>query len=138
MERKASCSCGQLSILVEGEPNIVAACNCLECQKRTGSVFGVSSYFDDGKVLKKNGKSNVYQRTSESGLNVEQNFCPNCGSTVYWKADVFEKSTGIAVGCFLEPDFPEPNFTVWNSSKHSWVTFPEHWVSSETQEIKDE
>jgi hypothetical protein len=76
MERKASCSCGQLSVSVKGEPKIVAVCNCLECQKRTGSVFGVSSYFDDEQVIIKSGKSNFYRRTSDAGLSVEQSFCP--------------------------------------------------------------
>lgn len=137
MERIALCSCGQLSISVKGEPKIVAVCNCLECQKRTGSVFGVSSYFDDDQVIEKSGKSNLYKRTSDAGLSLEQSFCPDCGSTVYWKAEIFEKYTGIAVGCFSAPDFPEPKFTVWNISKHSWVSFPEHWASSETQAIEE-
>ena len=38
-EKKASCQCGQLEVVVPGEPDIVTACNCLACQKRTGAVF---------------------------------------------------------------------------------------------------
>ncbi|MDB5537376.1 MAG: hypothetical protein JWQ65_2251, partial [Devosia sp.] len=33
--RTASCSCGQLSIEVEGEPGGVGVCHCLACQRRT-------------------------------------------------------------------------------------------------------
>ena len=135
MERKASCSCGQLSIRVKGEPKIVAACSCLKCQKRTGSVFGVSSYFDDDQVIERIGESNSYERTSDSGLKVERKFCPICGSTVYWKADILDKYTGVAVGAFADPEFPEPTFSAWNKSKHSWVSFPENWKSSDTQEF---
>ena len=37
--RTASCSCGQLSIEVDGAPLGVGICHCLACQRRTGSVF---------------------------------------------------------------------------------------------------
>lgn len=136
MQRKASCSCGQLSILVKGEPNVVVACNCLECQKTTGSVFGVSSYFDDDQVLEKTGASSTFERYSEAGRRLKSHFCSSCGSTVYWKAEVLENQTGIAVGCFADPEFPEPKLVAWNASRHGWVGFPGHCMSSVTQDFE--
>lgn len=44
-ERIASCSCGQLTARVTGEPVRVSICHCLACQRRTGSVFGVQARF---------------------------------------------------------------------------------------------
>ena len=41
--RRASCSCGQLTVEVEGDPVRVSICHCLACQRRTGSVFGVQA-----------------------------------------------------------------------------------------------
>ena len=41
----ASCSCGQLSIEVHGEPRGVGVCHCLACQRRTGSVFAALASF---------------------------------------------------------------------------------------------
>ena len=38
--RTATCSCGQLRLACEGEPVRISICHCLECQKRTGSIFG--------------------------------------------------------------------------------------------------
>lgn len=135
MERKASCSCKQLKIVVRGDPRLVATCNCLECQSKTGSVFGVSSYFDDEQVLETVGESRVFETSNDIGRKIRRHFCPNCGTTVYWKAEIFSDKTGIAVGCFSDPNFPEPTATVWTSSKHSWVNYPKHWSSSETQEL---
>jgi hypothetical protein len=40
--RLASCSCGQLTAQVAGEPVRISICHCLACQRRTGSVFGAS------------------------------------------------------------------------------------------------
>ncbi|WP_349236418.1 GFA family protein [Bosea sp. UNC402CLCol] len=43
--REARCSCGQLRITCRGEPAIVALCHCRECQRRTGSAYGVAAFF---------------------------------------------------------------------------------------------
>lgn len=136
MERTASCACGQLSIKVSGNPRIVATCSCTQCQKRTGSVFGVSSYFRDSQVLEISGESVKASRKADSGLDISGNFCPKCGSTVFWKGDFIKGHTGVAVGCFADPDFPEPTASVWNATRHPWVTFPDDWASAENQELR--
>ena len=45
MTRIAHGCCGSLRAEANGEPVLVHVCNCTECQRRTGSVFGVSSFF---------------------------------------------------------------------------------------------
>ena len=136
MERKATCACGQLSLQMTGDPNFVIACSCLKCQKRTGAVFGVSSYFDDEQIIGIYGDSNSFIKINDSGSKTTRQFCPDCGSTVYWKSEFFDKYTGVPVGAFADPEFPEPSFSVWNQSKHPWVAFPEQWTCSDTQEIE--
>jgi hypothetical protein len=34
-----------LRVEVSADPDAVVACHCGECQRRTGSVFGVGAYF---------------------------------------------------------------------------------------------
>lgn len=135
MNRKASCSCGQLTVDVSGDPKRVLACNCLQCQKRTGSVLGVSSYFANDKIVSISGESNTYERSSDSGRKIQSNFCPECGTTVFWKAEVFPELTGVAVGCFTDSNFPEPQAIAWTSTKHDWVSYPDDLPSSRTQEF---
>ncbi|RLA03594.1 MAG: aldehyde-activating protein [Gammaproteobacteria bacterium] len=135
MQRSASCSCGQLTINVSGEPGFVVACNCLKCQKRTGSVFGVSAYFEDTQVDSVTGNATLFEKVSDSGNLSKRHFCPECGTTVYWQGASLPDKTGIAVGCFSDPNFPEPEMVVWTSSKHGWVTYPDAWLSSDTQEF---
>ena len=48
--RIAHCCRGSLRAEATGEPVLVAACHCIECQRRTGSPFGVSAYFPKGQV----------------------------------------------------------------------------------------
>jgi len=37
--RRAACSCGQLRLIIEGEPSRISMCHCLECQRRTDAVM---------------------------------------------------------------------------------------------------
>ena len=137
MERTARCLCGELKIRVEGDPKLSLACNCLNCQRRTGSAFAVSAYFANEAVIEMSGNPKKFHGKSDDGNNATTAFCGNCGSTVYWSADIFTGLVGIAVGCFSDPNFPEPSAAVWNRSKHSWVMFPDHWHKMEKQEPKD-
>ena len=41
--RTATCRCGQLRAECQGEPVRVSVCHCLDCQKRTGSVFAAQA-----------------------------------------------------------------------------------------------
>ena len=136
MNRKAECSCGKVQIELAGDPKMVVTCSCLNCQKRTGSVFGVSAYFGNDQRVSKQGYPKLFVDTSDDERKLFRSFCPDCGSTVYWEAEFMPNAVGVAVGCFEDPKFPEPVAAAWNRSKHDWVNFPESWPKSDTQEFK--
>ena len=48
--REAACHCGQLRLEVTGDPFVVSICHCLDCQRRTGSAFGMQSAFKPDQV----------------------------------------------------------------------------------------
>jgi hypothetical protein len=133
IRRTASCACGQLSVEVEGEPAVVLSCSCTQCQKRTGSVFGVSAYFAKDQVQPPRGRHAAAKRSSDAGRSLEGHFCPDCGSTVFWLAEVFPDRIGVAVGCFADPDFPAPAAAIWVQRKHHWVSFPAGMRTFDTQ-----
>lgn len=127
--RLASCSCGQLTAQVVGEPVRISICHCLACQRRTGSVFGQQARFlrDDVTI---SGNSTAYVRVGDEGSRISFHFCPQCGSTVYYKPEGLEAFVAIPVGAFADPGFPAPEYSVYESRKHSWVVPPseaEHW-----------
>ena len=83
--REAACHCGQLRLQVAGDPFAVSICNCLACQRRTGSAFGMQAGFkaDQVQVL---GRFNDYARISDEADSKEHlfHFCPDCGSQVFY------------------------------------------------------
>lgn len=122
--RVASCGCGAFSIALTGEPVRVNLCNCIDCQRRTGSVFGVGAYFNRPDVGQISGKSTQFDRSAESGNTLSFRFCPTCGTTLHWENNARPGVIDVAVGAFADPEFPSPGLIVWTDRKHSWVTMP--------------
>lgn len=118
--RIASCSCGQLRLTCQGEPGRVSMCHCLECQKRTGSVFSTQARFPrDGVSI--TGHTSIWARQGDSGGTATFHFCPTCGATVYWEMDWAPDSLAIAVGAFADPTFPPPTVMVYEDRMHPWA-----------------
>jgi hypothetical protein len=122
MPRIAHCCCGSLRVETTGEPIVVGACHCRECQRRTGAPFGVGAYFEKAQV-RAEGASKVYVRDGQEGRKVRLYFCPECGTTVYWDSDRRPELIGVTLGAFADPSFPEPTISIWEKSRHPWVAF---------------
>lgn len=121
--RFASCSCGQLSAEVSGEPVRNSICHCLACQRRTGSVVAQQArYLREGVTI--SGTSTQYTRTGDGGGQATFHFCPQCGAIVYYEIAGLDSYVAIPVGAFADPDFPPPTVSVYESRKHSWVIPP--------------
>jgi hypothetical protein len=67
------------------------------------------------------GTSKEFTRVAANGGKVHTYFCPNCGSTIYWKADNLPSLIGVAVGALGDPKYPAPGRSVFEQSKHHWV-----------------
>jgi len=121
--RTASCSCGQLSVTCTGEPFRISMCHCLECQKRTGSTFGVQARWNADQVTI-TGTATEWQRVGDEGGRATFRFCPTCGSTVYYTFDGMAGVIAVAVGAFADPTFPPPQYSVYEARRHPWTAMP--------------
>lgn len=124
-DRTAACSCGQLSIRTRGAPSIVSSCHCLECQRRTGSLFGAQAFFPRAGIVAIEGERSIWRRQADSGSGLAFHFCPRCGSTVFWENEQLPDIVSIAIGAFADPQFPPPVRTVFTRTKHDWLAFPD-------------
>jgi hypothetical protein len=121
MPKTARCCCQAASITVHGEPSINAVCHCSSCKRRTGSAFGMSIYFADRDVVDVTGDFRVYE------VPAQRYFCARCGTTLYWRSDHFPGLTGIATGCFVGEDMPEPTMVAQSGDRFPWVGLPDRW-----------
>ena len=120
--RTARCSCGQLQIRVFGEPLGVGVCHCLECQRRTGSVFAALAAFSEPYEV--NGIATEYVRAGDQGARFRFRFCPTCGTSLFHTEEGEPGSVSVAVGALADPDFAAPEVSVYDCRRHRWVALP--------------
>ena len=132
MTQHAACQCGQLRAECTGEPIRVSVCHCLACQRRTGSAFGVQARWPEDQV-QLTGEARTWTRVADSGRRVHYNFCPQCGSTVFYTHDNWPGLLAVPVGAFADPSFSAPHFSVYEHRKHGWTSvLGEHVEHSST------
>ena len=124
--REAACHCGQLRLEVTGEPFAVSICNCLACQRRTGSAFGMQAGFKADQV-EVDGRFSDYTRVSDEADRKEHvfHFCPHCGSQVFYTEPTEPDLVVVSVGSFADPAFPPPTESGYDSRRHPWIGLPD-------------
>lgn len=137
---KARCTCGAPTLALREPSELVVACHCLDCQRRAGAPFSVGAFYSIDAV-DISGTAKEFTRDGASGGKVHMYFCPNCGSTVYWKPDILPSLIGVAVGALADPNYPAPVKSIFEQSKHSWVRIDasvEHFQQSALQKNRPE
>ncbi len=72
------------------------------------------------------GASSEYVRTADSGNRITFHFCPQCGSTMYYRLNDTPDMIAIPVGAFEDPEFPLPEFSVYEARQHTWGGLPDN------------
>jgi hypothetical protein len=91
--------------------------------------LSVHAFFAEEQVVARTGETKSYNGLEVDGVGatggsvVDSHFCVTCGSTVYW--DLFlsngNREVGVAVGNFVDPDFPMPAVEDSTRLRHRWV-----------------
>ena len=117
---------------VSAKPQMVHACSCLDCQRRSGSAFSYSAFFSESAV-KIGGEPTRWRSSSKASRWSETNFCPRCGVSVFVRLEALPGVVCVPVGCFSDRDFPAPAKLYWNSRRHHWLDLPAAVERVETQ-----
>ena len=104
----------------------VSICNCLACQRRTGSAFGMQAGFKADQVQVA-GRFSDFARISDEADRKEHvfHFCPDCGSQVFYTEPTEPDLIVVSVGSFADPSFPPPTESGYDSRRHHWVELPD-------------
>lgn len=121
---RAACQCGQLRVTLPGPTQAVVMCHCLACQRRTGSPFGVAAYYPHDQLAVE-GVAKRFDRDTALGGRFETFFCPECGSSVYFRGSKNPGVTGVAIGAIVDGHEMTPVRSVWEQSRHCWVAVPD-------------
>jgi hypothetical protein len=95
--KTASCACGALTLRATAPPKNVHACCCLNCQRRSGSVYTYTAFFAEADVTV-SGEPKTWRGDSDAGRYQDTNFCPVCGVTVFSRLEALPGIVAVPVG----------------------------------------
>ena len=122
-QRVATCACNAISLRISGAPIRVSICHCFACQKRTGAPFAQQARFLQGDI-EVAGSTQVYTRTADSGNRIDFHFCSRCATVMYYIVEPMLDHVAVPVGLLCDPNFPAPDFSVYEERMHHWIQLP--------------
>lgn len=131
--REGGRQCGAVRYRLTGEPKFLAACHCKECQRQSGSAFGMSLLMGAQDFQLLSGELKVFERSSESGRTIGCAFCPECGVRIYHEPRYVEGVLNIRAGTLDDTSWLQPQVHVWTRSKQPWLELPEGTSTHDTQ-----
>ena len=116
------CQCGEIRYAVEAaQIETLNACHCRECQRQSGSAFGLSLTAAPAGLRILQGQPRIWTRIAESGAANRAHFCPTCGVRLYHDGGEGGDWVSIKAGTLDEASRLVPVGHIWTRSALPWV-----------------
>ncbi len=132
------CQCGQIRYKIQAEPLTIYACHCTECQRQSGSAFGMSMAVPREAVTILQGKPKGWRRASESGREVICFFCSECGTRLFHDPVSKPKIINIKPGTLDDTSWLRIAGNTWTRSAQTWINHSEQVLNYEKQPTQEE
>lgn len=115
---EGGCQCGNVRYRVEREPLFLAVCHCSECQRQSGSAFGMSLAVSPEAFKLSSGTLKKFEVRCDSGRIKTCAFCPECGTRIYHQTD---NGMSLKAGTLDDTSWLNPDAHYWTKRKQPWV-----------------
>ncbi len=116
------CSCGEIRYEIESEPAVQIHCQCVHCQKRSGTGHASYLVFSRRSEMTISGAAKTWRVAGDSGQEKDHAFCPVCGTPVYLTFVPNPDMIAIHAGSLDHPDRFEPQAVTYNIRALAWDT----------------
>ena len=117
--RDGGCQCGRVRYRFDGEPLGLAVCHCTECQKQSGSAFGMSLAVASASFRLIAGELKTFTVLCDSGRTKHCSFCADCGTRIHHRTD--DAFLSIKAGTLDDTSWLSPDAHYWTKRKQPWV-----------------
>jgi hypothetical protein len=118
------CTCEAIRYEVSAMPLIVYACHCTECQRWTGSAFGLSMPVMASSFRLISGKPKAYRCVGNSGVENTYWFCGDCGGRAFGQRAIRPDVVIVRAGTLDDTSWVRPNAHVFLQSAQAWERVP--------------
>ncbi|MEN6428495.1 MAG: GFA family protein [Phycisphaerales bacterium] len=121
MTLHGGCLCGAVRYECTGDPTQASYCHCDDCHKATGGPYtvGVLVRAKDLRIVC--GQVKGYTSIANSGRKITREFCPNCGSPLFTRAEKCPDLVFLKAGCLDESHLVKPNCQTWTKRAVPWA-----------------
>jgi hypothetical protein len=127
------CQCGAVRYLISEPPLAVYVCHCTECQRQSGSAFGMSMPLRRTALALTGGELTCWSRITDSGQRVDCYFCAACGTRLFHVPAGNPKIANLKPGTLDDTRWVRPAGHMWTRSKQCWIEIPADVFASEQQ-----
>jgi hypothetical protein len=107
---------------LEGDPLGLAVCHCSECQRQSGSAFGMSLSVPRDRFQLLCGELKTFTTRCDSGRTKTCAFCPDCGTRIHHQGE--DSVLSLKPGTLDDTSWLEPDSHFWTKRQQSWLTLP--------------
>lgn len=116
------CQCGAVRYRIEGKPLDLAVCHCTECQRQSGSAFGMSLAVAAPAFRLIAGALKSFTVECDSGRIKTCTFCGDCGTRIHHQTN--PAALSIKAGTLDDTSQLVPTAHYWTKRKQPWVPIP--------------
>ena len=122
---RGGCLCGSVRYECTADPGNASYFHCDDCQRATGGPYtvGVLARASDLRTL--SGRVKGYTSIADSGRKITREFCPNCGSPLFTRAEKYPDSVFLKAGSLDEPQRIKPSCQTWTKRAVPWACIDE-------------
>jgi hypothetical protein len=114
------CLCGAVRYSSTSAPAFVGVCHCRDCQKFTGSAFGILVGLPKA-ALDVHGTLKTFIKLADSGKPIVRHFCPECGSSVAEEPSNRPGAIILNAGTLDDPTSVMPAVEIYCDRTLPWV-----------------
>jgi len=118
---RGGCLCGFVRYEYNGKTGPSSYCHCDDCKRATGGPYTVGVLSEAGKLRILYGKVKGYTTVADSGRKVTREFCPECGSPLFTRAEKCPDQVFIKAGSLDEPEVVSPSYQTWTERAVTWA-----------------
>jgi hypothetical protein len=114
------CACGAIRYETTNAPVFENHCQCVDCQKRSGTGHGSYLTFPDRISFGLVGEPKEWLVTADSGNIKRHAFCPDCGTPVFLTFDAMPELIAVHAASLDDPAIFQPSAVTYSIRGHDW------------------
>ncbi len=123
---RGGCLCGAVRYECPGPAGQASYCHCDDCKKATGGPYTVGVLTPAATLRLVAGQVKSYTSTADSGRKITRQFCPNCGSPLFTRAEKCPDLVWLKAGSLDEPERIKPGCQTWTKCAVPWAYIDEN------------